>query len=332
MLTRQAAAPEPAAVGSLIAAHLQTIPENAEVEVAFFGGNFTALPLHRQLEYLSAVRPFLETGRVCGIRFSTRPDCIFPEQLSALYAAGVRVIELGVQSFADEVLAASRRGYTPDTARTACRRVKEAGFALGVQLMPGLPGDDRAKALASVQETINLQADMVRIYPTLVLEGTELAEHYRAGLYQPLTLEAAVELVKELALALAAADIAVIRMGLQAGVDLAEGKGLVAGPYHPAFGELVEQSIFLTQALTLAASVALPAAETLRFFTHPRDLSKLIGCRRAGVRALEKNLRREVQVRPHAAILERDTLGAGGGEVPEVWLSRQKMINLAPKA
>jgi histone acetyltransferase (RNA polymerase elongator complex component) len=325
VITQQEQVLPPEGVAAEVSACLATLPAGAAAEVAFFGGNFTALPLSRQLCYAQAVHPFIAQGRVRGIRISTRPDCIFPEQLDTLRAAGVTVIELGVQSFTDEALRQSARGYDAATAEQACRRVREAGFSLGVQLMPGLPGDDRDACLASTRVAVALQPDMIRIYPTVVLAGTELAQSWLRKVYRPLTLAEAIDWVREMFLLFTAAGIAVIRMGLQSGENLDRGGKVLAGPYHPAFGELVEQSVFLEQALVLAADAS--AESQVWFFVHPRDQSKLIGYKRQNVLELRRLLRRDVRVIANADI-ERDSLGLSWAQpfYPDTRLTRAAML------
>jgi histone acetyltransferase (RNA polymerase elongator complex component) len=328
LITQQDQAPTPEEAAALIASHLRTLPSGGDVEAAFFGGNFTALPFSRQLQYVQAVQPFIAAGSVQGIRFSTRPDCIFPEQLIRLREMGVRVIELGVQSFDDEVLRQTERGYSGTMAIQACQTVKSLDFQLGVQLMPGLPGDETERCLASARVARDLQPDMVRIYPTVVLKGTELAVRWRNGTYKALELSAAVALVQEMFLLLAARGIKIIRMGLQAGEELNTAGQVLGGPYHPAFGELVEQSVFLRQALLLAESTPSPPGPAACFFIHPRDLSKFIGHKRQNMRVLADRLQRRVQVAPYESGEERGGIGLNYADTtrPAAWMSRRELL------
>jgi len=117
-------------------------PKVDEVEIAYFGGSFTSLPMGRQKTYLEAARPFLKHPKFCGVRISARPDCIDEEELHFLKTFGVKTIELGIQSFADVVLKASGRLYSSIQAMDACHMVKSKGFRLGVQVMSGLPEDN----------------------------------------------------------------------------------------------------------------------------------------------------------------------------------------------
>jgi histone acetyltransferase (RNA polymerase elongator complex component) len=211
-------------------------------EVAFYGGTFTALPRQQMQLLLGIVTPYIEEGLFCGIRFSTRPDCLTPDICSFLKQFPVQTVELGVQSFSDVVLARSRRGYVQVQVERACALVREHGWNLGIQLMPGLPGDTPERFQQSVAATIALEPAFVRLYPTVVLAETQLAQWTRSGEYRPLTIEQAVRWCVPAYDAFGKAGIPIARLGLHADLGLQSGDALVAGPYHPAFGQLVRSA------------------------------------------------------------------------------------------
>jgi histone acetyltransferase (RNA polymerase elongator complex component) len=269
-----------ALVAERIRCMLAALPSGDSVECAFYGGSFAALPRQERQRLLDVVHHFLRQGRVLSIRISTRPDSLTPEVVDELAAAGVGTVELGVQSLDDEVLALSRRGHGARCVEEACRLLRAAGLTTGLQLMPGLPGDTRERALATMERAIALGPDFFRIYPTLVLEGTELADHYRQGSYRPLSLEGAVDLCKGLLLRARRAAIPVIRVGVQA-TELLDAPGTVlAGPYHPAFRQLVESALYGDLLLKLLRGA--PADCDVR--CHPSRLSDLVGQGRANIR------------------------------------------------
>jgi histone acetyltransferase (RNA polymerase elongator complex component) len=208
------------------------------VEVAFFGGTFSALPEKIQEACFACLRPWHARGMVTAVRCSTRPDAVHVEQLARLKALGLDTVELGIQSFSDRALYATRRGYTGEQALDACALVREAGLTLGVQLMPGMPGADAASFQADMARAFAVGAAFLRVYPCLVLEGTDLARIWRAGAYAPWSLA---QTVRELARALLAAgkaEVPIIRMGLPLGEKFAS--HILAGPAHPALGSLVQ--------------------------------------------------------------------------------------------
>jgi histone acetyltransferase (RNA polymerase elongator complex component) len=224
----------------------------APVQVAFYGGSFTGLPRTLQRELLAAAHPFLVSGRVQELRLSTRPDYVTPEIAGFLREHGVGIVELGAQSLDDGVLEASGRGHTAAQVGTAAAFLKEAGIQVGLQLMLGLPGDTTVAALASARRAAALNPDLVRLYPCLVISGSPLAELYRQGGYQPLTLPGAVSLAVRLWFIFRTQGIAVVRMGLQPSPSLE--KSVLAGPYHPAFGELVLSRLLFKEVRALLSA------------------------------------------------------------------------------
>lgn len=239
-----------------------------DYEIAFFGGSFTAIDRDYMRSLLDAAYPYVADGSVKGIRISTRPDAISEEILTLLKAKGVTAIELGAQSMDNEVLAANRRGHTAEDVITAAALIKQAGFELGLQMMIGLYLDTDETALETAKKIIALQPDTVRIYPTVVLKGTYLAELYEKEVYRPQTVDDAAALCTKLVPLFQKANIRIIRLGLHAGKDIETNK--VAGAYHPAFGEIVESRFMLEKVL------AYPPGD-YEVFVHPRSLSKLKG-------------------------------------------------------
>ena len=216
-------------------------------EIAFFGGSFTAIDRDYMISLLERAKMYIDKGLFAGIRISTRPDCINEEILDILKLYGVTSIELGCQSMDDEVLRLNNRGHSSDDVVKSAKLIKEYGFEFGVQMMTGLYGDNDETAIETAKKLIALSPDTARIYPTVVLECTELERLYKTGQYKPQTLEEAAELCSELLLMFHEADIKVIRVGLHSGGNVEE--GFVAGAYHPAFREICESRIYLRKVL-----------------------------------------------------------------------------------
>jgi histone acetyltransferase (RNA polymerase elongator complex component) len=207
------------------------------VQVAFYGGSFTGLALSQQEELLAAVAPYLAAGQVREIRISTRPDFVSLEIIDLLKSFGVSLVELGVQSLDDEVLQKSGRGHTVAQVEEAFALLKAGRMQIGGQLMVGLPGDTRRKAMQSAQKLAALKPDLVRLYPTLVMQGSPLAASFTKGLFRPWSLGLCTAVCSSMKDIFDRLGVTVARMGLQSCVSLEQ--DLVAGPYHPAFGELV---------------------------------------------------------------------------------------------
>lgn len=258
-----------------------------EVQVAFYGGSFTGMERSRQEELLDAVAPYLAQGVVDTIRLSTRPDYIDRQTISFLRRKGVGIVELGVQSLDDAVLKACRRGHSAGQAKQAVRLLQEEGLLVGVQLMLGLPLQTRRSLMRTVTEVVALYPDFVRIYPALVLRGSELAGMYAAGSFRPLSLAAAVAQAARMKEHLDANGIRTIRLGLQGGPELEQ--NMVAGPYHPAFGELVGSRLMLNRTRRILQDV--PAGGQVILTINDRDQSMFRGMGSANMRRLaELNL------------------------------------------
>jgi histone acetyltransferase (RNA polymerase elongator complex component) len=245
-------------------------------EISFYGGNFLGLSEDKILFLLEHATRYVSRGQADGIRFSTRPDTIDGRSLRLLKRFPVTTIELGVQSMNDQVLAATRRGHT---ARDACQAVallKETPYRLGLQMMVGLPGDTFPSAMATGEAVCGLEPDFVRIYPTLVLKGSPLARWYQEKKYRPMPLDEAVEQVKALYVLFARSAIPVVRMGLQATDGLDTGADVVAGPYHPAFGELVHAALWREALDRCIETLGLKGC-ALEIGLNPRLISRVRG-------------------------------------------------------
>jgi len=228
-----------------ISSYLKTIPEKrSRVEIGFFGGSFTGIPLDLQKKYLEAAAQFVKGRRVHGIRLSTRPDYIDEEILDLLKKNKVETIELGAQSMDEKVLMKSGRGHTVADVEKASKMIIDAGFKLGLQMMIGLPLDTNEKAMHTAQRIVELGADNTRIYPTLVIKGTQLERLYKDGKYTPLRMKEAILWAKDLYLFFEKTNVNVIRIGLHPSEELDSEHSLVAGPYHPSFKELVMTEIW----------------------------------------------------------------------------------------
>lgn len=268
-----------------VARYAQGAP-GRELEVAFYGGTFTALPMPDQEALLGALQPLLESGAVRSLRLSTRPDAVDAAAASFLKGMRVATVELGVQSMDEEVLALAGRGHGAADTERAVLALRQEGISVGIQLMPGLPGDTPERSLASLERTLSLAPSFLRIYPTLVISGTELARLYAEGSYPPLSLEQAVTLCKRMLVAARRAGVPVVRMGLQPTAELESPGVILAGPYHPAFGQLVESELCFDLMSLLASG--LPPGSRVSLGAPPGRVSDLVGQRRVNLARLKE--------------------------------------------
>ena len=224
--------------------YLSYFPKNENLkEIAFFGGSFTGLDEKVMISYLEIALNYKKKGIIDRIRLSTRPDYINNSILDILKKYEVDVIELGIQSLDNEILNANERGHSKEDSIMASKLIKDYGFKLGHQIMPGLYKDSFDKAIKTGLESIKMNPDMVRIYPTLVIKDTKLEKLYKAGLYKPLSLDEAIEISSRLYMIYSYKKIPVIRIGLQPTENINEKKDVVAGPFHPSIRQLVETNI-----------------------------------------------------------------------------------------
>ena len=256
------------------------------LEAAFYGGTFTSLPWCDQERLLAPLQPLLATGRVTRVRLSTRPDAVDDEAALFLRARGVSAVELGVQSMDDEVLEAAGRGHAAVHVEQAFACLHGAGIAVGAQLMPGLPGASAASDLGSLERVLALSPSFVRIYPTVVVAGTRLADLWRSGGYTPLSLDDAVSLCAALLRRCLGVGVPVIRIGLQPTEELERPGTILAGPWHPAFRQLVESELFCGLLERLAAVI--PAGSELEVLCAPPRVSDVTGQRRRNLARLRE--------------------------------------------
>lgn len=275
-----------------------------EPEVAFYGGTFTRLSLEKIFELLKAVEPYIRQGLFKSIRVSTRPDSLDGERLDMLRDLGVSTVELGVQSMEDEVLALTRRGHTSRDTVESVHLLREKGFRVGVQLMPGLPGDSEQGFRRTLETVIDLRPDMARLYPAVVIRGTEMARWYREGRYSPLGLEEAVRICEEACMGLEGNGIPVIRIGLMSSPTLLEEGTILGGPWHTAFGFLVRSGIHQRKIRPFLPERG--AADEIRIRAPLREIPLVRGYENRGLRMIEE--RTGAMVR---GVIADNSLGSG---------------------
>lgn len=254
---------------------LQWLRPSVNNEAAFYGGSFTALDMKLQEQLLQLTDELLEQGIIGSVRLSTRPDCIDEERLTLLRRHGVKIVELGVQSLDDRVLLAAGRGHNAAEVVKAVKLLRNRNFKIGLQLMVGMPLQSFASVRDTVQQAVALRPDIARIYPLLVIKDTPLAASWYKGEYIPLTIEEAVRQSAWIYERLTRAGIHVIRVGLQPDEELCAPGNILAGPFHPSMGELV-QSFLLREQLT-DKLLALKGAEQVIIHCPARQESKLRG-------------------------------------------------------
>lgn len=256
-------------------------------QIAFFGGSFTGISEDVMTEYLKIAKYYVDNFSLDGIRLSTRPDYINEHILDILKKYGVKVIELGVQSMDDDVLLKNNRGMTKEATTDACKLIKEYGFTLGVQLMTSMYGSTKEADIQTALEVTFLKPDFVRIYPTVVIEGTKLYEFYESGLYKTRTLDETIDVCCEMVEIFSRKNIPVIRLGLMTNEDI--NCENVIGAYHPAFGELVFSKLYFNKICKIIDRKNLILKDKIITIKAPKELiSKISGHKKENIRKLKE--------------------------------------------
>lgn len=189
----------------------------AKVELLVLGGSWSAYPADyqrwfvqrcldamndQQAATLAEAQRSNETAahRNVGLVVETRPDMITHGEVRRLRELGVTKVQLGIQSLDDRILALNKRGHTVEDTRTAMRLLRLAGFKIAVHWMPNLygatPASDRTD-FGRLWLDAALRPDELKIYPTALLEDTELFELWRAGHYSPYNEQTLIRLVAD---------------------------------------------------------------------------------------------------------------------------------------
>ena len=190
----------------------------SKVETVIEGGTFIAVPRDYQESFVKGVYEGLNgsvshsldgaqvtndsaESRCVGLTVETKPDWCEPEHVDMMLSYGVTRVEIGVQSLANDALKLTNRGHAVEDSIRAFQTARDAGLKVACHMMPGLPGSSPGRDLVDLRRLFqdeSFRPDMMKVYPTLVVEGTTLARQYEAGVYQPYDLDTVVELLSEL--------------------------------------------------------------------------------------------------------------------------------------
>ncbi len=256
---------------------LSTIENDAEVEIAFFGGSFTGIDRELMISLLEIAHSYIKRGLVTSIRCSTRPDYIDGEILDILKRYGVKTIELGLQSSSDAVLKMSKRGHNFEAELKSCQMIVENGFNLVGQMMIGLPYSTPESEIETARFIASVGAVAARIYPTVVFADTELCDMTLGGSYTALTLDEAIMRSAAALEIFIDAGVEVIRIGLQQNENLSSSESYVAGPNHPGLGELVIGEVYYNRIRKKLLDKGLSGDENIKVLVSRGALSKAVG-------------------------------------------------------
>lgn len=295
-------APSPEQVWSTLEKAFVDISEKrfGSVEIAFFGGSFTAIDREYMTSLLEAAYPYVQSGKAAGIRCSTRPDCIDADVLEVLKKYGVTAVELGAQSMDNAVLAANNRGHTADDVYKASALIKEYGFELGLQMMTGLYRSSPEKDMETAEKIAEIKPDTVRVYPTVILKGTRLGELFQNGEYVPYSFETAAEICADMLEMFESRGIRVIKLGLHASETVEE--DMLGGFYHPAFREICEGILFRREIEKLTE-----AWGNYLVYVAPNAVSKAAGHKKSNIKFFaDKGT--YIKIRPDEGLKKREII------------------------
>ena len=285
--------------------HLESIKDASKIEVAFFGGSFTGIDIEKQKELLGVAYEYVKNKKIHSIRISTRPDYINRNILKMLKKYKVKTIELGVQSANDYILKKAGRGHTFKDVKKASKLIRLYGFTLGHQMMVGLPESTNLDDINTAKALIKLKPKMVRIYPVLIIKGTELEKEFKNGEYKPLTVVQAVEICKELVRLFSAKNIDIIRIGLQPTDTITDpskiGSEVVEGPFHPAFRQLVESGLWYDVIVSKIKKLNVKVME-VEITVNPSDVNNVIGHKKENINKLKEIYDVDLIVTPNKEI------------------------------
>lgn len=288
-------------VRNTIEYYLDIFKDNdAYKEVAFFGGSFTGIDEDIQNKLLSVAYEYIKNKQIDGIRISTRPDYINKEILKRLKKYKVKTIELGVQSTNNYILSRSKRGHTYEDVKKASKLIRRYGFTLGHQMMVGLPESTRLDELNTARNLAKLKPKIVRIYPVLVIKDTQLEKEYLSGEFEPLELNQAVEICKELNQFFEKKNVKVIRIGLQSTDTIIDpnkpGSEIVAGPYHENIRQLVDSAYYYDLINEKIKKINAKAKE-IEITVNPKIVNDVIGYKKENINKLKELYNLDVKVK-----------------------------------
>ncbi len=148
--------------------------------------------IERKVNSLEEAKKLAENSkrRIIGITIETRPDYCKERDVDRMLYYGTTRVEIGIQTVFNEIYDLVRRGHTTDDSIEAIRIAKDAGLKVNAHIMPNLPGSNYSQDIELFDELFsnsNYCPDMLKIYPTLVINGTELYNWWKEGKYSPYT-------------------------------------------------------------------------------------------------------------------------------------------------
>lgn len=274
---------DPSKVVCEIETALSTLGDR-KAEIAFFGGSFTGIDRDLMVSLLDTAQRYVVSGRVTGIRMSTRPDYIDSEIIDILSHYTVSAVELGIQSTDDLVLAACRRGHDTEASIKACHMLTDAGIDLVGQMMIGLPAATPESEIKTAEDICAFGAVAARVYPTVVFRNTALCRMAKEKAYTPLSDADAVTRSADVLDVFDRNGVGILRVGLCSSENLSSDKEVYGGANHPAIGELAMSELFFRRISKALGDEKKPRRVILS--VAPGAVSKAVGQKKSNLSRL----------------------------------------------
>jgi histone acetyltransferase (RNA polymerase elongator complex component) len=246
-------------------------------DVGLFGGNIFGIEPAALRKIFSFFEPYRD--RVRGIRLSTKPVPLRDETISLLKENKTDIVELGIPTFNDAILAGLNRAHTGQDLFDAYARLKEESFSLALQFMVGLPGENESDIDDTIRNMVRLKPSYIRIYPLVVLKGTPLYSLYKKGQFKPAPFDDVLDRACRIYVNAVRNGINVANVGLTDNELVRD--MVVGGHYHPAYGFLVQSRIFFRAVEIALGHLGYPKDVTI--IIHNSDIPLLVGHKKQNI-------------------------------------------------
>lgn len=250
---------------------------------------------------------YIEKHKIEDDSIVARPKDINKEMLKKLKKSHIKTIELIAYSSNNYILKRCQASHTFEQIKKASKLIKWHGFKLGIQMMVGMPDSTKLDDFNTAKDFAKLKPKIVRIYPYLVMKNTLFAKEYAKGEYEPITVGQAVERCKESVYLFHQKKIETIHIGLQNTEGMPGSKkeksNVIAGPYHPDFAGLVEDSIWYDSIVEKIKKVNAKVKE-VKVTVNPKNVDNVIGHQKANLQKLKETYDVDVLVQKDDTIKE----------------------------
>ena len=273
-------------VKNIIEEHLKKVnKEEYNVEVAFSG-----LDGVNQEEFLQIAYEYVKNKQIDSIRITTKANYINRSFLKLLKKYKIKAIELEIQTINEYVLKNIGAIYNVKDIKKASKLIKRKRFDLGLQMMVGLPESSRLDELNTAKEIVKMKPKIASVTPVLVEKGTSLEKEYQEKRYKPLTLVQTVEICEEIVELFNKEKIKVIAIGyglLDNDIEQLEiAENIVDGPFHPAFRQLVESSLWYNAIVNKIKKLNVKVKQ-VEVTVNPIDTNNVIGYKQDNINKLK---------------------------------------------